>query len=63
MTTLEDLKWQIHAETSAEHILLYGIIVLLSHNIIVTILGLIMIVANFFTSIKATSKLSKEYFK
>lgn len=63
MTTLEDLKWQIHAETSVEHILLYGIIVLLSHNIIVTILGLIVIVANIFTSIKATSKLSEEYFK
>lgn len=61
--TNENIKWQIHAETSVTQIMLWIIIAKLFGGWFLYIVTGMFIVGNIFTLLKSVSKLPKDYFK
>jgi hypothetical protein len=61
--TIEDLKWQIHAETALTQIMQWLIVALLVNHWIMWVVCVIMTLGNLYVARKAVSHLSRDYLK
>lgn len=62
-TTVDKIKWQIHAETSITQIMLWIIIAKLFEGWLIFAIAIVYIIGNVYVLLKSVSKLGKDYFK